>query len=99
MPTGLVPCSATSELFGFEMVTSPPPPIAMRPDGHVAVAVHQDDERQLGLVFHHERFHHMMLGYAELARRHRGAASQLVAVLVLGEDQAVPSERMYRGGR
>lgn len=39
VPTGAVPCSATSELFGFTMFTMPPPPTAIRPLGQFAVAV------------------------------------------------------------
>lgn len=39
VPTGAVPWSETSEPFGFTMLIMPPPPIAIRPDGHVAVAV------------------------------------------------------------
>lgn len=39
VPTGAVPCSATSETFGFTMLIMPPPPVAMRPAGQVAVAV------------------------------------------------------------
>jgi hypothetical protein len=55
----------------------------------LAVAVREDDERLLLLVLHHERLHDLVLGHAELLRRHARAASLLVLVRMLGERDGV----------
>ncbi len=63
---------------------------------NLAVAVHENDERFLRLVFHDERLDHRVLGDAELSRRMRRPALFLVAEEMGYERHIVFSEHVDR---
>src|SRR6185503_8279661 len=68
------------------------------PGRHLAIAVHQHDQRLLRLVLHHDRLDHRVLVDAQLSRRRAGAAMFFVAVLVLGERDLVLAQLAKCGG-
>jgi hypothetical protein len=65
---------------------------------HLAVAVHQHDQRLAGLVLHHQGLHHGMLVDVQLARRHARAAVLLVFVEMVGVGDAVLQQEAGGGG-
>src|SRR4030095_14444063 len=64
----------------------------------LAVAMHQHDHWFLPIILHYQRLDHRMLGHAELARGHDGAAALLELVGMVGERDTVLAEHADRRG-
>ena len=67
----------------------------LAPDGprellrrHLEIAMHQNDQRSAGMVLHHKRLNHLVLGHAQFTRRRARAAMLFVTVEVFGERHA-----------
>jgi hypothetical protein len=65
---------------------------------HLAVAVHQDDQRACRLVFHDQGLDHRVFRDVEFACRHTGAAMLLVLVEVVGMGDAMLVQELGRRG-